>query len=369
MPTGRRFRTLHRSIRSVSIAALALVGTLPVDAQELERGVVLDVDRRVAYAMAQAGGIEALDLASGRLLWSTTAGARPLALAGPWLLAQIENREGRLRLAVLDVTARGRPVRELLVPLPEGAAAPIDEPAGVEFRLTAASDGSTVELHWSYLRRALRGTAPDADEPEAEPRASRFSGALRADLATGHLEPLAERSLIFGSRPLPASVAAEADAGAYRQRPLWAGEWVVATQEVERNGQRHPVLRRFSATGASLPEVVLPQGDTLQLASIDNRHVLISHESGDPRPARAHAWTVFALASGERVGELSAPVAAARFAVMDGRVLFVTGPWSRKVGDEWVEEPLQLHAVAVTSGQQAWAHRLRDTTYHGPWVP
>jgi len=54
---------------------------------EVVPGVVVDPGRSAAYVMSPAGGIDAIDLDSGRLLWSTMRAAMPLVIAGGRVVA------------------------------------------------------------------------------------------------------------------------------------------------------------------------------------------------------------------------------------------------------------------------------------------
>jgi hypothetical protein len=87
-------------------------------------------------------GIDAVVVSSGALLWSTTAAARPLTLAGGRLVAQAEpDSAGVLKLVVLDTLHGGEVVVRTQMPLPEGVTALIDQVADKSFRPASRTAG------------------------------------------------------------------------------------------------------------------------------------------------------------------------------------------------------------------------------------
>src|SRR5229473_1044909 len=64
---------------------------------------VADAAGKTAYVANAAGGIDAIDLAKGELLWDTKEATKPLALLGDKLLAQtpVKDKANQLRIIVL----------------------------------------------------------------------------------------------------------------------------------------------------------------------------------------------------------------------------------------------------------------------------
>ena len=76
---------------SLSILAL-LLSVIPVNNADTNKSVafprgVADSAGRAAYMATASGGIEAIDLASGRSLWAADVAARPLLLVNDRLAA------------------------------------------------------------------------------------------------------------------------------------------------------------------------------------------------------------------------------------------------------------------------------------------
>lgn len=348
-----------------SLAGLALGAPL-AGAAELAPGVVLDPDRDAVYLMGAGGGLERLDAATGQLSWSSSEAVRPLAVHAGRILAQAQSGVGGLRLVILD--ANGGPIlREATLDLPRGVEALVDDRPDVQFRIGVEQQGARVELRWTWRSRPLRGATPESLDGGA--RAERRSGGARVDLSAGVIQANESGGAEPGLPVLPVAVSAQADAGAFRERPRSMGSLLVATQALAGDAGSALVLRRWTRQGVALPDVALPPDVTLQLASADGRHVLVSRRDEAAEPRRAHEWTVLSLETGERVAELRAPVAAASFALAGSRVLLLQQPWSHREASGFVKEPLQLRGIDVRSGAAAWSRPLRDTAYRGPWVP
>jgi hypothetical protein len=59
--------------------------------------------------MNDNGDIDALELATGKLLWQTPKGTTyfPLLTVGQWLVVRVREKDGQVKIATLDTTAKG----------------------------------------------------------------------------------------------------------------------------------------------------------------------------------------------------------------------------------------------------------------------
>jgi PQQ-like domain len=142
------------------------------------------VDGGAAY-VAEAGGIVAVELADGRMLWRSAAARRPLAVAGDRLVAEHAHR-----LVVLDA-ATGEVV---------AASDEVAEWKDAEVKLGARAEGGQAVVDW-HARSRYRGGAPPPPHVLAREQ-SETRGALALDLATGALAP---------ADPAPATPAPQLD--------------------------------------------------------------------------------------------------------------------------------------------------------------
>src|SRR5438270_912813 len=93
------------------VAGLALLGTAPAAADDFVKipGGVADAAGKVGYVQSPKGGVDALDLATGKVLWSSAEFARPVALVKDQLVVQVpeKGKANAVRLVVLDAGKQG----------------------------------------------------------------------------------------------------------------------------------------------------------------------------------------------------------------------------------------------------------------------
>lgn len=179
--------------RSLALAALALLGApaLAADTKPtpLVSGGIVSADRRAVFLPSKEGGIEAVDLATGKLLWSTK-GAGRLAGASDTVVvawAADAKRPGSFRVTALDA-ATGR-VTGTSDPIPMPDWARTQNGDGYRF-CTAAQvrDGGAV-VAWRAGTYYAGGAAPP---PEVLAAAARdASGLAQVHFATGKVAPAA----------------------------------------------------------------------------------------------------------------------------------------------------------------------------------
>jgi hypothetical protein len=319
------------------LASALLLLALPAAAQRpasgpedtavaLTDGAVVDPARAVAYLARPEGGIDAVELARGTVLWTTAEGAKPLFAAGDLLLAQRPAEgDGALALAVLDAGHQGRRLRAVEIPLGEGVDASLRDTPGRTFRARAFADGDQVVVAWrasargpgippAYLPAASAGEGPTTDAPATR----RAEGAARLDLTTGAVAPL---------------VRAKAAAALSRS-------FVDLDPDSDDAAAEH------------------------RYASVDDRDLLAS-EGNWP----SYRWSIYDRESGARLGQLERPVPVAPFLVKASTLLYEVRPSLRQVDGKWVEERLSVRALDLGSGAELWSRELLDPEYRGPFPP
>lgn len=301
----------------------------PENSAALLEGVVISPRQGVAYVM-RSGGIDAVNLATGKLRWRSDKAAKPLALVGDRLIAQADGRKA-LELVVLD--ARSGAVRDSVrIPLPEGVVASVvDTPAG-SFRVRTDSTASELVVRWEatgvgvaaqgYLPAEGEGQAPDAG-------VQAMTGEAVLDMTSKALTIKAEPSVRLAESAS---------------------------------------LARSAMEELSSPAVAGIEGR--QLLSADGRHVLVTEtiESAGFSLFR-HRWTMYERASGARLGSVPALVSATPFVVI-GTTLYHTVPaYSVRQDGKFVENPTSLRAVNLKTGVEAWKMAVRETSFRGPFPP
>jgi hypothetical protein len=306
-------------------------GTPPV---ELRPGVIVDADRDHVYIMTPDGATEAVTLREGRQLWRNDTVAKPLGVAGERVLAQVENAPGNVLQVVMLDRATGRSMVTADRPLPAGVSASVSETNEGAFVAAARTTGAQPVVAWEYQPRRLRGVPPGTEAAifgrsggAPVPRGSAtqltttMSGAFSVDVTTGDTAPA------DAPGPVPSMMS--------RSTQLPAPERV-----------------------ATLP--------TPQFLSADGRHVLVSERVGDARVFERYRLTVFDRTSLQRIGVISSHLAQVAFVVTGSQMIYETGPYSRRVGNELISEPLKVRSVDLATGKEIWSRPVRDTVARTP---
>lgn len=308
--------TMLNSSRACQIALLASVlAALPVTAATfttLRDGVL--ISESAVYLMRPGGGIDALALDSGKVVWETDEADRPVALKSQTLIAQRESRSpGQLTLVTLDAR-RGGQAMSTALPLPDDVVASVDDRMSSRFVVGNDATTDSEQLVWRYDTRLVQGA--HTGEPAATPR--RRAGVLE--------------------------VRSQGD--------------TVSIDTASRAAPDRPAARRI-ATADFVPK------DARAFYSEDRQHILVSKRaSGDER----YRWQIHTR-EGDRLGAFPSAVSFTPFVVRNGVVLFLSAPSQRRVGAEFLSLPLMLRAVDVASGQERWSRDVRDTRYDGPYPP
>lgn len=306
----------------------------------LADGVVVAPERARAFVMGAEGTLEALDLASGAVHWSTPGPAKPVAAVGDRLVAQARPEgRGALDLILLDAE-RGTRLERVSAPLPADVLADVVDGPGTSFRLRSRRAGAELVLGWrattAGTERAAQGYLPaetDGETPganlAARDRVRRAAGAVRLDPVSGRTSGVGLAARDATVTPAPALRQLDAETG----------------------------LAGVSPAGAR------------QFASADGRHVLVTRAL-DGEPAwRSHEWSIHERTTGALVGTVQRPHPALAFVVVDG-ILYSVSPASAVVEDGTVrEEARALRAVDLASGNELWTRSVEEVQFRGPFPP
>jgi len=304
----------------------------PENSAALLEGVVISPRQGVAYVMRSgvSGGIDAVNLATGKLRWHSDKAAKPLSLVGDRLIAQANGRGGKaLELVVLD--ARSGAARDSIrIPLPEGVVASVvDTPSG-SFRVRTNSTASELVVSWEAtgVGVAAQGYVPAEEEGQApDAGLQAISGEAVLDMTSKSLSIKAEPSVRLA---------------------------------------QSAALVRSAMEELSSPAVAGIEGR--QLLSADGRHVLVT-ETVETTDLYRHRWTMYERASGARLGSVPALVSATPFVVI-GTTLYHTVPaHSVRREGKFVEIPTSLRAVNLKTGIETWKTAVLETSFRGPFPP
>ena len=338
------------------------------DIFEFRTGVIVDSNQSTVYLMNLLRGIDAVDLSSGELLWSTTNAAKPLLLYDGRLVAQAEpaTPSNRLRIVVLDAKDAGKLLLEPNVQLPKDIQVAIDDGLGTTFRTSARLHEDKVIVSWQYSNQHISGAPPG---PTA--KVSVTAGTIQIDLKTGNTDSLkSEEVPPIPDTQLPDNVAQLIKLGTL-PGPLWQVGNVLATiDRIKDKGGQRTILRRWRReTGQPLPEVVLFGEElTYRYTSADGRYLLASKPLDSAEPH--WSWRIFSLETGEQVAEVRNAFPATWFFITASSLILEVPPTGRiSNGEMVIDQPLRLRAINRETSNQLWEWPLRDTTYRGPYPP
>jgi PQQ-like domain len=293
---------------------------------ELGPGVIVDLKEKHIYLMTPERSVEAVNIGTGKTLWSTGEAAKPLGVGNGLLVCQADAPapSSTLNLVVLNAQS-GRTVTSGSVALPAQVVAQVDDSLSNKFSARAVAIGDDAFVSWEDQAFPVRGMPPSPDETaRVRTIARQAAGTVKFDVRSGRgtlVEPAAVPKSVLDARP----------------------------------------MNLTGAPGAPI--------DTTQRISIDGRHTLKSKLVGNDSVWDKYEWTIMDNTTDQAIGQVRSHLSQSGFVVADSLIVFETGPFVRKIGSRLVNEPLMLRAVDLRSGNQVWNRRIRDTTYRGPFPP
>jgi hypothetical protein len=138
------------------------------------------------------GGIDAVDLETGKLLWQSQAASRPLLLLGDQLFVQTRTARNQIRITVLDCSRRGERVRQS-DPITFLSPQDTQKAKQILFHAKAHLEGGRLRLQWEAITwfRNKKGLSTVGYRP----------GVALIDLGTGRVEMLPKKALSIPSGP------------------------------------------------------------------------------------------------------------------------------------------------------------------------
>lgn len=173
---------------TILAAAAPAVSSQPVAKSSIRLPEGLsDAEGRIGYFASAADGIEAVDLANGKVLWHTHEAQRPLLLDGDHLLAQAGTKRNRLRILRLDVKRNGECDFES-DPLVFPPWIVTGEAHGHAFAARWHKEKHHLVLDWEASAWYAGKTKPTPEERQSARKHA--DGIARIDLRSGQIEVL-----------------------------------------------------------------------------------------------------------------------------------------------------------------------------------
>ena len=341
----------HPSLRRFLLGSLAVSAAAAAAAagQPLPCGVT-DPSGRTGFVANAAGGIDALDLATGDVLWDVKVARRPALAVDDRLFAWTPVGANGLRVLAFDRTHDGRRLLESdPVTLPDWVS--VEEAPGRSFTARWRLEKGRLILDWE-ARAWFAGPHPT---PEAEAQAMRQAdGRVRFDLETGKAETgLAEKP--SAGPPPPA----ELEKAVVRWRgPAGAGWAELVLDEAE--GRRRLSLWSWDAEKVNSPKELFTGKRPLVLPALGDRFLCLRDATPCPdqgvasEDCKRYGWSIFSVADGGRLTQVPYEPGTEALSVVGPRVYaLVAGPLAGPLDKPFVR-PRSLKAFDLKTGKPLW---------------
>ncbi len=347
---------LHRAptMRTLLCLATVLLGPVAVGAAPPFPGGLLDSTGRTAYA-STAGGVAAVDLASGDVQWQTRLASQPLVVAGDRLYALALGESNRLFVRGFDLGGKGEKVFESSpVELPRWAV-PRNGP-GHSFSYRYRQDRNRLEITWQARAGSTGGPGKEA------------AGLAVIDLDSGKVrqENAAPPAPLAPPRVLPQM----AKLAVRWQRSL-AGQLVALVVEempgsTPARRRQRLVLRSWNErTGKETPPRELLCGARpVFLVGLDDRHLWVRDAGCPDEPsssgpgALSRHWSVFAAVDGQLVARVPLVPGTRAATIIDDRAYCLCAGGVRATPGGIHRAGRVLHAIDLGTGKVLWSRPI-----------
>ena len=352
-----RSESMERELKSfysllVLMAACGITHAAPnARAFEFAQGVIVDALRSVVYMSNAEARIDAVSLFDGKVIATSTRGAKPLLLYNDVLLAAAQDRIDTLS-AVGLTTKDLKPRFELELPLPGRVGTG-------SFYVGARIWRNEIIVQWRSIRRPMSAI------PTREP-AVVTTGFARIDTVTGRLIAAGEGEPPVPPAPkfaIPAIVQKLADEGKLASPLCPVDNLVAALQYVEENGKNRMILRRWRKdTGKSMPAASLFDSDlTFRSFSRDCRHLLAS------KAMDGWVWHIYSTTTGKQIAEIHNALPGPEFFVSGDSLIYQSPASGEEIAGRLRIGPPRLVAINLDTGKELWARPIGETAYVGPY--
>jgi hypothetical protein len=338
---------------------------------------IADPAGRIGFFASADQGIEAIDLASGKVLWQTHEAQRPLLLDGDHLLAQAGTKRNRLRILRLDVENHGHCDLEsdaLVLP----AWVVTGEAHGHSFVTQWHLEKHHLVLDWQASAWYVGKTPPSSEESLAARKDSR--GIARFDLRTGQIdvcpaptEPspnLGDGSV--GEPPLPEQL----EKKALRWQKIVGQQWKVLALE-EEQGNQCLVLHSWDRhkDTEDQPKELLRGKRLLVRTTLDEQILCLREVSPSPEEQvslshkKQPKWWLFSVDTGKMLGHIPDEAGMNSILVLNKRVYYLVPGTLRGALDQPNVQPQLLRVVDLSSGKKLWDRPVAGKLISPPPIP
>ena len=166
----------------------AVLAAEPPAAPFIGGGAIVSPDAKVVFAPAKVGGVEALDVATGKFVWGNSDAKQIAGASGNVVVAWVaeEKKPNAFRAVLIDATEGKTLAKSDPIALPDWATT--EKVGGRAFRVGARADGDKVTLVWQANAFYFGGAAPTPEIQEAARKEA--VGVVTIDTASGKIAKL-----------------------------------------------------------------------------------------------------------------------------------------------------------------------------------
>lgn len=316
-------------------------------------------DQQVGYVATMTGGIEALDLLTGELLWRADVAARPVLVFQNLLaaLGPVEGKSNALQIIELDRNKEGELVRESeALVFPDWVRATVTP--DLFFSYEVSVDGNDLILEWEAHAR-YEGGAPPSALIQAQSTQD-TAGAARFNLETGEVRELPdapERKIELPQGLREANLFSyQRGASSFWRTEPWAfdGGFAVLIGEFVEDRQTLN-LQTWASNGEIAPPITLLTGQALvSYVTRDGLYLFIHSELQSDK----QDWWLFSVNTGKGLTVLKYEEGTREACVLNSRVYYLVEDAASANRKD--EETLRstIKAVDVASGKLIWERLL-----------
>jgi hypothetical protein len=317
---------------------------------------IADPTGHTGFFASTSGGIEAIDLASGKVLWETHEAQVPLLIEGDHLLTQAGIKRNRLRILRLDLNHKCECDLES-DPIVFPAWVMTGEGPGRSFKTQWRLEKHQLVLDWEASAWYAGKTKPT---PEQEKAARKHAaGIARIDLKTGQVDVEPPLHPVASTPPaLPEHL----EKKSVRWQGLVEGHWRVVTLE-EVAGQQRLVLHSWDQQSdkAEEPKELLKGKRLVLRTTLDERFLCLREASPSPddrgslMPQKSPSWWwLFSPRTGDLLGRIPHEPGMHAVVILGDRVFYLVTGSSHGPLDQPNVHPRTLKAIDLNSGKKLW---------------
>jgi len=338
--------------RLVTVVLTASAAVASVRAGQLLPCGVADPGGRTGFVANSHGGIDAVDLATGELLWEVDGAKRPALADDDRLFAWAPVKTNGLRILAFKRTEGGRRLLESEpVVFPDWVQ--VEEGPGHSFTTHWRLEKGRLILDWEA--RAWYSGAHAT--PDADAKARRFAeGQARIDLETGKAA-----AVPVEQADAPLRLPKELEKAVFRwQGPVGAAHAALVLDGSA--GQQRLSLWTWDAEKTQAPKELLAGNHLRTLPTLDDRFLWLREvapnpdQEPGPDERKKYGWSIFSVDGGERVAQVPYEAGTEGVAVVGPRAYcLVAGAFKGPLNKAFVR-PRSLKAFDLKTGKPLWEH-------------